>query len=114
LINKDLLNQYHTPGDLINLLNFAKKNKINLNEFTLKEFLIYLIKNNLYKKDIYIKSNIANFIELYFYKKFFNNNDKGSSLNIYSQFMKKYNYMYKFNLDVDSYFMEFKSKILNG
>tara|TARA_B100000579_G_scaffold428897_1_gene439811 strand:- start:748 stop:1686 length:939 start_codon:yes stop_codon:yes gene_type:complete len=113
LINEDLVNQYFTPGDFLSLLKFANLNKINLKDFNLKSFLIYLIKNNFYKKDKFIKLNIFNFIESYFLKLFSNSNNKSYIINVYSKFIQKYNNMYKFNLDPDSYFLEFKSKILN-
>jgi len=114
LINKDLINHYNTPGDYIDLINFAKMHQIDLKKFNLKEFLIYLIKENYYKKDTYIKSYIINFIQLYFLKIFLNSNNKSYLMNVYSKFIKKNDDMNKFNLDVDSFFMEFKSKILNG
>ena len=114
LINIDLINQYNTPGDFINLLSFAEMNKINLNEYNLKKFLYYLINNNFYKNDFFIKSNIFNFIELYFLKLFLNSKNKNLILNTYSKFIKKNNDVNKFNLDIDSLYMEFKSKVLNA
>ena len=44
---------------------------------TTVEFLIYLIKENYYKKDTYIKSYIINFIQLYCLKIFLNSNGLG-------------------------------------
>ncbi len=114
LINKDLISQYNTPGDLINLLNFSKNNNIDLNDYNLKDFLIYLIKNSLYKKNDYIKYNIYNFIELYFLKILIYSNNKSLLTNIYTKFVNKNKDVSNFNLDTDTLFMEFKSKVLNG
>ena len=114
LINNDLINYYSTPGDYINLVNFSKKNDINLNEFNLKKFLFFLINENYYKKDNFIKLNIFNYIELYFLKIFNQTIYKNSIDSFYTKFIYKINDTNKFNLDYESLFMEFKSKILNG
>lgn len=113
LINNDLINYYSTPGDYINLVNFSKKNSINLNEFNLKKFLFFLINENYYKKDNFIKLNIFNYIELYFLKIFNQAIYKNTIDSFYTKFIYKINYTNKFNLDYESLFMEFKSKILN-
>lgn len=114
LINKDLINYYNTPGQFINLINFSKENKIDIKRNNLYNFLQILINENFYKKNDFISSNIYNFIELYLLKIFYKSNYKDDIYLIYTEFIKKIDYTKKFNLDVDSLFMEFKSKILNG
>jgi len=114
LINNDLINYYSTPGDFINLINFGKEKKIDLKEFTLVSFLYYLIDNNYYKKDKFIKDLIISYIELYFLKSYQLSNTKNKILDIYYNFTKKINNTNTFNLDDESLFLEFKSKLLNG
>jgi len=114
LLNKDLINYYTTPGEYINLINFSLKNKIDIKNNNLEEFLQILINENFYKKDDFISLYIFTYIELYFLKIFTKSNYKDKIYLFYTQFIKKINYTKKFNLDVDSLFMEFKSKILNG
>ena len=114
LINNDLINYYSTPGDFINLINFVKEKKIDLKEFTLVSFLYFLIDNNYYKKDKFIKDLIISYIELYFLKRFQLSNTKNKILDIYYNFTKKINNTNTFNLDDESLFLEFKSKLLNG
>jgi DNA polymerase-3 subunit delta' len=114
LINNDLINYYSTPGDFINLINFGKEKKIDLKEFTLVSFLYYLIDNNYYKKDKFIKDLIISYIELYFLKRYQLSNTKNKILDIYYNFTKKINNTNTFNLDDESLFLEFKSKLLNG
>lgn len=114
LINIDLINYYFTPGNYINLINFANENKLDLRDYNLKSFLSYLIENNFFKKNNFIKNNIFHFIELYFLKIFHYTENKNSVINLYTSFMNKINDTNKFNLDQDSLFIEFKSKILNG
>ena len=114
LINNDLINYYSTPGDFINLINFGKEKKIDLKEFTLVSFLYFLIDNNYYKKDKFIKDLIISYIELYFLKSYQLSNTKNKILDIYYNFTKKINNTNTFNLDDESLFLEFKSKLLNG
>ena len=113
LINYDLVSYYNTPGDLIRLIEFANEKKINLKEYSLKSILILLIDNGYYKKNKFIKSLIINFIELYFLKEYKKSKTKNSFLNIYQSFIDRIYNTEKFNLDEESLFIEFKSKLLN-
>ena len=113
ILNKDLINYYSTPGEYINLINFSIKNKIDIKKNNLKNFLHILINENFYKKDAFINLYIYSYIELYFLKIYNKSNYKDKIYFLYSMFIKKIDYTKKFNLDIDSLFMEFKSKILN-
>jgi len=112
-INQDILNYYITPGDLINLVNFADEKKINLLEYDLETLLKLLIDNDYYKKNKIVKKMIINFIELFFVKEYKLTKSRNSLLSIYHNFLKKIHDMEKFNLDEESLFLEFKSKLLH-
>ena len=114
LVNHDLINYYNTPGEIINLINFSKDKDINLKNYTLIDILNLLIENGFYKKNKSVKNLLVNFIELFFLKKYRFNNTKSSLLSFYYTFINKINNTEKFNLDEESLFLEFKSKILNG
>jgi len=113
LIHNDLINYYNTPGDFFGLVSFAKEKKINLNQYSLVSFLNYLIDNKFYKKNKFIRDLIINNIELYFLKIYKISNTKNIILNTYYNFMSRVSNTNKFNLDEESLFMEFKSKLLN-
>ena len=114
LLNPDLVNYYNTPGEFINLYNFSIVNNVDLKKNDLKSFLKILINENFYKKDNFIKNYIFNFIELYFLKLLSVSKHKYEIFLFYFKFIKKIHNSKKFNLDIDSLFMEFESKILNG
>jgi DNA polymerase-3 subunit delta' len=113
LINYDLISYYDTPGQIINLLNFSNEKKINLKEYKLKDLLALLVDNGLYKKNKFVKELLINFIELYFLKEFNRTTEKNTLLSFYHTFLNKIKNTEKFNLDEESLFLEFKSKLLN-
>ena len=112
LINYDLINYYNTPGEIINLINFSKDKNINLRDCTLINFLNLLINNGYYKKDRSIKNLLINLIELFFLKEYRLSGANKSLLDFYYIFTKKIHNTEKFNLDEESLFLEFKSKLL--
>ena len=111
-VNFDLLSYYNSPGDIISLFNFAEDKSINLKDHTISSFINLLIENNYYKKNKPVKVLLINLIELFFLKEYMITNTKTSLINFYHKFIKKINNTEKFNLDEDSLFLEFKSKLL--
>jgi DNA polymerase-3 subunit delta' len=114
LINHDLISYYNTPGEIINLINFSKNKKIDLRNYTLVNLLNLLIDNGYYKKNKFVKNLLVNFIELFFLKEYKLSKTKNSLLSFYHIFISKIHNTEKFNLDEESLFLEFKSKLLNG
>ena len=114
IINFDLINYYNTPGEVIRLISFCKEKKINLKDMNLDALLNLLIEQSYYKKNEFVKNVIVNFIEHFFLKEFMFNNHRQKLLNFYYYFINKNYNSDKFNLDYESLFLEFKSKMLNG
>ena len=111
-VNYDLVSYYNTPGEIISLYNFAQKKSINLKDHTISSFINLIIENNYYKKNKPVKILLINLIELFFLKKYMITNTKASLINFYYIFVKKIYNTEKFNLDEESLFLEFKSKLL--
>ena len=114
IINHDLINYYTTPGEIINLINFNNEKKIDLKEYTLTPLLTLLIENKDFKKNILVRNLLISFIELFFLKKYSLNIKKNSLLEIYNNFLIRVYNTQKYNLDEESLFLEFKTKLLNG
>ena len=110
--NEDLVNNYSTPGEILNLIDFANKNDIDLIETNLKDFIKKIIMEKLYKKNNSIKNLIYSLMEFYFRKNVSVTNIK--LINSYSYFLKKIENTKTFNLDEETLFMEFEDSILNG
>ena len=114
LISEDLLHYYNTPGDFINLVNFANSLNLNLKEFDLKKFLIHLIDAEYYKNNTFIKSNIYKYIELYLLKLMKGSTSKNKINILYNESIKKIANMKKYNLDQESIMIDLKTKLFNG
>ncbi|MDB9807784.1 AAA family ATPase [Candidatus Pelagibacter sp.] len=113
LINYDLISYYNTPGDITGLINFSNEKKINLKEHSLTKLLRIMIDNSYYKKNKILKILMINLIELYFLKEYKTTTSKISLLNIYHNFINKINNSEIYNLDDESLFLEFKTRLLN-
>ena len=111
-LNEDLVNNYSTPGEILNLIDFAIKNDIDLIETNLKDFIKKIIMEKLYKKNNSIKNLIYSLMEFYFRKNVSVTNIK--LINSYNYFLKKIENTKTFNLDEETLFMEFEDSILNG
>ena len=112
LINPDLVTYYSTPGNIHNLLKFADQYKYDLLNLDLKKLIMLIIKENHYKKDLFVKNMLFYLIELYFRKL-----SSPFSIEInkkYSYFIQKIYDTKNFNLDEESLFIEFNEEILNG
>ena len=111
-LNHDLINYYCTPGEIIKLVQFAEEKQINLKDHDVSSIISLIIENTYYKKNIFIKNLLINFIELFLLKRYKTSNNKNFLLDFYQNFIQKINNTEKFNLDEESLFLEFKSKIL--
>ena len=114
LISEDFLHYYNTPGDFINLINFANSLNLNLKEFDLKKFLIHLIDVEYYKNNTFIKNNIYKYIELYLLKLMKGSTSKNKINILYNESIKKIANMKKYNLDQESVIIDLKTKLFNG
>ena len=108
IINDKLINYYFTPGNIYRLVEFSKKQKIDLNTIDLKELLLFLITNHHYKNDSFIKFIVYDLIEFFLRTFSFENKE-----NNYSYFLNKIHNMKRFNLDEESFFIEFEHLALN-
>ena len=112
IVNKDLINNYITPGQLINIIKFAEEFKIDMKNLSLNKFLKLYIHEKLFKKDNLINKIIYPYIELFFRR---NISVKNISLfEKYHYFIKKINDTKIYNLDEETLFIEFEEKVLNG
>ena len=75
----------------------------------LKDFLLKIIDNQYYKKDILSINLIFAFLQMYFIKKI-NNLDNYS---VYTKFVNSIDDIKRFNLDIESLFIQIRYQITN-
>ena len=109
-INLDFINNYNSPSFLISLVNFLESSDLSIKECNIEDLLTYVIKNKIYTSDEFIKEYLNLFIELFFYKNI--NNSKKISFKIKKYFYQKLSFVKKYNLDFESFFLEFNEKLL--
>src|SRR5210317_1473304 len=112
LIHEQIISYYSTPGSILNLLNFAITNGVDLTQINLKDFIKMIINEKKYKKDYFIKHLLYSLIEFYFRQNVSLGNIK--LLKIQNYFLKKINNTKIFKLDDEALLMEFDDRVLNG
>ena len=109
LINENLISHYFTTGDLLKLYFFSNKNKIDLLNTNLKTFLLNIIDQNYYKKEILNMNLIYSFIQMYY----LNNTNFIESKDLYMKFLDSVENIKKYNLDMESLFIQFRHELIN-
>ena len=112
-INEDFRNIINSPKFMINHINFARENNLDLRSLDIKTIIQYIIDNKSFKKSIFISSNIQSYIEIYFTKMYSNTRDYKYYDN-YLKIVTEKNLVEKFNLDLDSFFIKFENKYFNN
>ena len=110
-INLDFINNYNSPSFLISLVNFLESNDLSIKDNSIEDILSYIIKNKSYTSNDFIKEYLNLFIELFFYKNI--NISKKISFKIKKYFYLKLSFVKKYNLDFESFFLEFNDKLLS-
>ena len=109
----DLKNHFLTPGDVISLINLIISLKLDIENFDIETFLNHLIKENIYKNKQVSINSIKILIEMLFSSRYkVSKNENLLKLSRY--FNKKFSEVMNFNLDLEIFFLEFKSKIINA
>lgn len=109
-ISRDFRNFYISPSELIKFIIFCNYEKLNYKDLSIDEFLKYYFENSIYKKNNIINDDIKLYLELFFFNKInlIKNND---FIDLYNYFNQKFNFINKFNLDKESFFIEFNNKV---
>ena len=110
-INPDLINYYSTPYFIISLINYLNENELSISKTTIDELLINLINNKHYIKEDFIRKNLNMIIELFFYNHI--NITKKISYKVKEYYYSKLFNVKRFNLDYETFFLEFKDKLLS-
>ena len=109
IINRELISHYFTTGDLLNFYNFSIENNINISNIKLKDLLLKIIDENYYKKEILNINLIYTFIQMYF----INNFHLENNYDLYTKFIESIGNIKKYNLEIESLFINFRHQLIN-
>ena len=110
-ISKNLKNYYSTPKFLISLVQYFKNNDLSLSEIGIDELIKNIINNKHYNKDSFVKNYLNYIIELFFYNHI--NVTKKISFKVKKYYYFKLSNIRRYNLDYETFFLEFKDKLLS-
>ena len=108
-IHKDLIFHYFSAGKIYNLLEYSKNNNFDLKDISLKELLKKIINEKIYKKNNQLNYLFYELIEL-----FLRNTPSLIYSNFANYYLKRINEIKKYNLDEESFFIEFESRLLDA
>ena len=111
-INNSLSNFYSTPKFLILLVYYLKENDLSLVDTNINFLIKNIIVNKHYNKNTFVKDNLNYIIELFFYNHI--NITKKISYKVKEYYYNKLLNIRKFNLDYETFFLEFEDNLLNG
>ena len=111
-ISKKFQHYSFTPGFYIELINFFNEQNYDIQTIEISEVFTHIFENKLYKNNLFIKKNIKCLLQLFFLRNLNINNY--NFYNLYKYFLKKLNNVINYNLDLDTFLIEFNEKMLNG
>jgi len=110
-LSQGITNYYSNPSFIISLIEYLSDNSLDYKDVEIDDIIKLIIKNNDYTKNKFINENINLFVELFFFNKVNYNNDKAYKIKKY--FYTKLNQIIKYNLDIESFFLEFQQRLLS-
>ena len=107
--NENIIPHYFTTGDFIKFYNFSIENDIDLSNISLKDLLLKIIDENHYKKETLDINLIYTLIQMYF----LTNIKITKNYEFYTKFLHAIANIKKFNLDIESLFIQFRHQLKN-
>ena len=112
-LNSDFKNKYISPLFFKSLLEYCNKNNLQINDINLDNLLSDILKKKDYKKNEFVLKNFFLLVQLFLYKKIRNEQNNNKYFYLSKYFTQRFDDVAKFNLDFESYVLEFKNLIYN-
>ena len=110
-LNNDFKFVYLTQNDYLNLFNFCNKNEMVLESATIEDVLEKIVNKSLYKFNQMNVSEIKLYLEIFIRKKYIQK--KSTKYLEYSNiFNKKLSNVIKYNLDLETFFIELNNELV--
>lgn len=112
-LSSDFKNKYISPLFFKSLLEYCNKNNLQINDINLDNLLSSILKKKDYKKNEFVLKNFFLLVQLFLYKKIRNEQNNNKYFYLLKYFTQRFDDVTKFNLDFESYVLEFKNLIYN-
>ena len=109
----DFKNKYISPLFFKSLLEYCNNNNLQINEINLDNLLSNIFQKKDYKKSEFVLKNFFLLVQLSLYKKIKKEQNNDKYFNLLKYFTQRFDDVIKFNLDFESYVLEFKNSIYN-
>ena len=112
-LSSDFKNKYISPLFFKSLLEYCNKNNLQIKDINLDNLLSDILKKKDYKKNEFVLKNFFLLVQLFLYKKIRNEQNNNKYFYLLKYFTQRFDDVTKFNLDFESYVLEFKNLIYN-
>ena len=112
-LSSDFKNKYISPLFFKSLLEYCNKNNLQISDINLDNLLSDILKKKDYKKNEFVFKNFLLLVQLFLYKKIRNEQNNNKYFYLLKYFTQRFDDVTKFNLDFESYVLEFKDLIYN-
>ncbi len=113
ILSNDFKDKYLTPYFFSELSNYCKKNNFDIGKINLDILITNIFLDKNIKKDEFVYNNFYLLMQLFFHKRITSNINNEKNFNLLKYFTKRLDDVFRFNLDLDAYILEFKNLIYN-
>ena len=107
-LSSDFTNKYLSPIFFSELQDYCKKNDLELEKIDLNSLLSHIFFKKNFKRNTFVYNNFFLLIQLFLYKRIEKKLEIEKYFSLLKYFTKRFDDVIKYNLDFESYVLEFK------